>query len=122
MTAAHNVDYRQHLTGDERLLVRDIRGNEFAARVVLACDEPSQVDLALLEITDPGFDDHLPPVSFARINRDSPVPVPDCWAVGFPRLAQADAVLPEGSSKDTWPFAAKSCQARSGEPGCCPCK
>ena len=53
------------------------------ARVVLACDEPSGVDLALLEISDPRFDEHLPPVTFARVDRDSPAPVPGCWAVGL---------------------------------------
>ena len=81
LTAAHNVDYRQDLSDDRQLLVRTIAGSEFAARVVLVCDEPSQVDLALLEISDPRFDDHLPPVTFARVNRDSPAPVPGCWAV-----------------------------------------
>ena len=53
LTAAHNVDYRCDLGGDEQLLVRTIEGNVLAARVVLACDEMSQLDLALLEIGDP---------------------------------------------------------------------
>ena len=102
LTAAHNVDYRQDLGDDEQLLVRTIAGSELAARVVLVCDEPSQVDLALLEISDPRFDEHLPPVSFARVNRDSPAPVPGCWAVGFPRFGEAGPVLPEGSRRETW--------------------
>ena len=102
LTAAHNVDYRQDLGDDEQLLVRTIDGSELAARVVLVCDEPSQVDLALLEISDPRFDEHLPPVSFARVNRDSPAPVPGCWAVGFPRFGEAGPVLPEGSRRETW--------------------
>ena len=75
LTAAHAVDYRQDLGHDEQLLVRTIAGSELAARVVLVCDEPSQVDLALLEISDPRFDEHLRPVGFARVNRDSPAPV-----------------------------------------------
>ena len=79
LTAAHNVDYRCDLGGDERLLVRTIEGNLLAARVVLVCDEQSQVDLALLEISDPRFDEHLRPVGFAQVNRDSPAPVPHCW-------------------------------------------
>jgi WD40 repeat protein len=103
LTAAHNVDYRQRLGDGEQLLVRTIDGSELAARVVLVCGEESQVDLALLEITGPGFDEDPPPVSFARVDRDSPAPVPDCWAVGFPRFSEAGPVLPEGSHRDTWP-------------------
>ena len=102
LTAAHNVDYRQDLGDDEQLLVRTIKGREFAARVVLVCDEPSQVDLALLEISDPRFDEHLPPVSFARVDRESSKPVPGCWAVGFPRFGEAGPVLPGGSDRETW--------------------
>ena len=102
LTAAHNVDYRHDLGDDEQLLVRTIEGSEFAARVVLVCDEPSRVDLALLEISDPRFDEHLPPVTFARVNRDSPAPVPGCWAVGFPRFGEAGPVLPGGSRRETW--------------------
>ena len=83
---------------DGQLLVRTIEGSELAARVVLVCDEPSRVDLALLEISDPRFDEHLPPVSFARVNRDSPAPVRNCWAVGFPRFGEAGAVLAGGQS------------------------
>ena len=102
LTAAHNVDYRQDPSDDGQLLVRTIAGSEFAARVALVCDEPSQVDLALLEISDPRFDDHLLPVTFARVNRDSPTPVPGCWAVGFPRFGEAGPVLPGGSRRETW--------------------
>ena len=97
LTVAHNVDYRRDFGNDEQLLVRTIAGNVLAARVVLVCDEPSQVDLALLEITDPRFDEHLRPAGFVRVNRDSPVPVTGCWAVGFPRFGEAGPVLPEGS-------------------------
>src|SRR5262249_49933881 len=86
----------------EKLLVRDVAGSKFAARVVLACDEPSGVDLALLEITDPRFDEHLRPAGFVRVNRDSPAPVTGCWAVGFPRFGEAGPVLPTGSRKETW--------------------
>jgi WD40 repeat protein len=103
LTAAHNVDYRQDLGDDEQLLVRTISGSEFAARVMLVGDEPSQVDLALLEIRDPKFDDYLPPVTFAQVNRDSPAPVSGCWAVGFPSFAEAGPVLPGGSRRETWP-------------------
>ena len=39
---------------------------------------------------------------FARVNRDSPAPVPDCWAVGFPRFGEAGPVLPGGSRRETW--------------------
>jgi WD40 repeat protein len=102
LTAAHTVDYRQDLRHDEQLLVRTIAGRELAARVVLVCDEPSQVDLALLEIRDPRFDEHLRPVGFAQVNRDSPAPVPNCWAVGFPRFGEAGAVLAGGSRRETW--------------------
>ena len=45
---------------------------------------------------------HLPPVTFARVNRDSPAPVAGCWAVGFPRFGEAGPVLPEGSRRETW--------------------
>ena len=102
LTAAHNVGYRQDLGDDGQLLVRTVDGSEFTARVVLACDEPSQVDLALLEIGDLRFGEHLPPVTFARVDRDSPAPVPGCWAVGFPRFGEAGPVLPEGSRRETW--------------------
>lgn len=101
LTAAHAVDYRQVLGGDERLLVRMIDGSELAARVVLVCDEPSGVDLALLEINEPSVGDRLPTVTFARVNRDSAVPVAGCWAVGFPRFGEAGPVLPEGSRRET---------------------
>ena len=102
LTAAHNVDYRRDLGDDEQLLVRTIEGNVLAARVVLVCDEQSRADLALLEITDPRFGEHLPPVTFARVDRDSPAPVTGCWAVGFPRFGEADPVLPGGSRRETW--------------------
>ena len=102
LTAAHNVDYRRDLGDDEQLLVRTIEGSELAARVVLVCDELSQVDLALLEISDSSFCEHLPPVTFAGVNRDSPVPVADCWAVGFPRFGAAGPILPGGSDRETW--------------------
>ena len=102
LTVAHNVDYRQDPGDGGQLLVRTMEGSEFAARVVLVCDEPSRVDLALLEISAPQFDEHLPAVSFARVNRDSPAPVPSCWAVGFPQFGEAGPVLPEGSKKETW--------------------
>ena len=102
LTAAHNVDYRRDLGDDEQLLVRTIEGSELAARVVLVCDELSQVDLALLEISDSSFCEHLPPVTFAGVNRDSPVPVADCWAVGFPLFGAAGPILPGGSDRETW--------------------
>ncbi len=102
LTAAHAVGYRQELGDSAQLLVRTIGGSEFAARVVLAGDESSQVDLALLEITDSRFDELLPPVSFARVNRDSAAPVSGCWAVGFPRFGEAGPVLTEGSRRETW--------------------
>ncbi len=102
LTAAHNVDCRRDLGDDEQLLVRRIDGSELAARVMLVCDESSKVDLALLEIIDPDFDDIRPPVTVARVNRDSAAPVADCWAVGFPRFGEAGPVLPGGSRKDTW--------------------
>ena len=102
LTAAHTLDYRQVLGEDERLLVRMIKGSELAAGGVLVCDEASGVDLALLEISDPRFGEHLPPVTFARVNRDSAAPVPSCWAVGFPRFGEAGPVLPEGSRRETW--------------------
>ena len=102
LTVAHNVDYRRDLGDDEQLLVRTIEGSVLTARVVLACDEQSKVDLALLEITDPQFGEHLPPVTFARINRDSPAPITGCWAIGFPRFGEAGPVLPGGSRRETW--------------------
>ena len=102
LTAAHNVGYREGHGGHEQLLVRTIVGSEFAACVVLVCDEPSGVDLALLKISDPRFDEVLPPVTFARVDRDSPAPVPGCWAVGFPRFSEVGPVLPEGSRRETW--------------------
>ena len=102
LTAAHTVDYRQDRGQDEQLLVRTIAGRELTARVILVCDEPSQVDLALVEITDARFDEHLPLAGFVRVNRDSPAPVPNCWAVGFPRFGEAGPVLAEGSRRETW--------------------
>ena len=97
LTAAHAVDYRQDLVQGGQLLVRTIAGRELAASVVLVCDEPSRVDLALLEISDLRFDEDLRPVGFARVDRDSPAPVQNCWAVGFPRFGEAGPVLPGGS-------------------------
>ena len=102
LTTAHNVDYRHDLASDGQLLVRTVAGSEFTARAMLVCDEPSGVDLALLEISDPRFDENLPSVIFAEIDRDSPAPVADCWAVGFPRFTEAGPILPEGSSRETW--------------------
>jgi Trypsin-like peptidase domain/Tetratricopeptide repeat len=102
LTAAHTVDYRQDLGDDEQLLVRTVEGRELAARVVLVCEEPSLVDLALLEVSHPVFDEHLPSVAFARVDRDSPAPVTGCWAVGFPGFAEAGPVLPEGSERESW--------------------
>ena len=102
LTAAHNVDYRRDLGGDEQLLVRTIDGDPLAARVVLVGDEMSGVDLALLEISDPRFGKQLPPVTFARVDRDSPAPVTGCWAVGFPRFGEAGPVLPGGSRRETY--------------------
>ena len=102
LTVAHNVDYRRDLGDDEQLLVRTIEGNVLTARIALACDEQSKVDLALLEITDPQFGEHLLPVTFAQINRDSPAPITGCWAVGFPRFGEAGPVLPGGSRRETW--------------------
>jgi len=102
LTAAHAVGYRQELGDDAQLLVRTIGGSEFAARVVLVCDESSRVDLALLEISDSRFDELLPPVGFARVDRDSAAPVSGCWAVGFPRFGEAGPVLAEGSRRETW--------------------
>ena len=102
LTVAHNVDYRRDLGGDEQLLVRTIDGSMLAARVVLVGNERSRVDLALLEISDPGFGEDLPLVTFARVDRDSPAPVTGCWAVGFPRFGEAGPVLPGGSRRETW--------------------
>ena len=82
--------------------MRTIAGRELAASVVLVCDEPSRVDLALLEISDLRFDEDLRPVGFARVDRDSPAPVRNCWAVGFPRFGEAGAVLAGGSRRETW--------------------
>ncbi len=73
--------------------------------MVLVGDEPSQVDLALLEISDSQFGEDLTPVTFARVNRDNPAPVPGCWAVGFPQFGEAGPVLSGGSRKDTWQVA-----------------
>ncbi|MDQ0939145.1 SUMF1/EgtB/PvdO family nonheme iron enzyme [Streptomyces sp. V1I1] len=101
LTAAHNLDYRQELSCDEQLLVRDIDGVEYMATALLVCDRSSDEDLALLVIDDPEVPD-TPAVSFAQVNRDSPEAVTGCWAVGFPRFGQAGQVLPEGSSRDTW--------------------
>jgi uncharacterized protein YidB (DUF937 family) len=102
LTAAHNVDYRRDLGDGEQLLVRTIEGNLLAARVVLVCDEMSRVDLAMLEISDPRFGEQLLPVTFARVDRDSPAPIKECWAVGFPRFGEAGPVLPGGSRRETW--------------------
>ena len=100
LTAAHNVDYRRDFGGDEQLLVRTIAGNLLAARVLLACDERSGVDLALLELGDRPFGD-LRAVTFARVDRDSPAAVTGCWAVGFPQFGEAGPVLPGGSRRET---------------------
>jgi hypothetical protein len=102
LTAAHAVDYRRDLGDDEQLLVRTIDWSEFPAQVLLVCDEPSQVDLALLEISAPQFSEALPPILFARVDRDCPAPMPGCWAVGFPRFGEAGRVLRGVSRRDTW--------------------
>jgi hypothetical protein len=102
LTAAHNVDYLSDIGNDQQLLVRTIEGSELAAQVALVCDEASQVDLALLEITDHGFDENLQQVTFVQVDRDSPAAVSRCWAVGFPRFGEAGPVLPEGSRREAW--------------------
>ena len=102
LTAAHAIDYRRDLGDDELLLVRTIEGSEFPAQVLLVCDESSRVDLALLKISASHFSETLPPIFFVRIDRDSPAPMPGCWAVGFPRFGEAGPVLPGGSCRETW--------------------
>jgi hypothetical protein len=102
LTAAHAVDYRHDLGDDEQVLVRSVDGSEFPAQVLLVCDESSRVDLALLKISASQFSWTLPPIFFARIDRDSPAPMPGCWAVGFPRFGEAGPVLPSGSCRETW--------------------
>ncbi|WP_239335258.1 trypsin-like serine protease, partial [Frankia sp. CiP3] len=88
LTAAHAVDYRQALGADERLLVRRrwAGEDEYSARVVAAGTE--QADLALVEIDDPAFADAVTPVRWARVHRDDPRTVWDCWAVGFPAFKE----------------------------------
>ena len=102
LTVAHNVDYGRAHSDDEQFLVRTVGGGLLVARVVLVCDEPTRVDLALLEIVEAQPDEYLPPVSFASVDRDSPAPVMDCWAVGFPRFGEAGPILPGGSRRETW--------------------
>jgi hypothetical protein len=102
LTAAHAIDYRQSLEDGQQLLVRTVDGREFGASLLLVCDQSTQVDLALLEISDLLFTENLPAITFAQVNRDSPASVPACWAVGFPGFAEASPVLPGGSPRDTW--------------------
>ena len=102
LTAAHNVDYRRDLRDDEQLLVRTIEGDLLPARVLLIGDEPSWADLALLELSDTRFGEHLPPVTFARVDRDNPAPVSGGWAVGFPRFSEAGPFLPGDGRRETW--------------------
>jgi hypothetical protein len=102
LTAAHAIDHQRDLGDGEQLLVRTIEGSEFPAQVLLVCDESSRVDLALLKISAPQFSETLPPILFVRVDRDSPAPMPGCWAVGFPRFGEAGPVLPGGSFRETW--------------------
>ncbi|MGD0378057.1 MAG: hypothetical protein ABSB01_26220 [Streptosporangiaceae bacterium] len=103
LTAAHNVGYRQDHDDGGQLLIRTIAGAEFRARAVLVCADPPGTDLALLEIIDPAFGESVPPVLLGQVDRDSPVPLRDCWAVGFPRFGEAGRpVLSEGSRRETW--------------------
>ena len=117
LTAAHNVDYRRDLGNDEQLLVRTIEGSELTARVVLVGDELSRADLALLEIGDSRFGEHLPPVNFARVDRNSPAPATGCWAVGFPGSAKPVPSCPGAASARPGMFAETSFRAPSCGPG-----
>ena len=102
LTAAHNVEHGQDAGADGQLLVRTVAGGEFTARVLLVGDAPSSQDLALLEVTDPGFVDNAARVRFAQVDRDSAAAVTNCWAVGFPWFGETSPVLPEGSRRETW--------------------
>ncbi len=102
--------------------MRTIAGSELEARLVMVGDEASGVDLALLEISDSQFGEDLLAISFARIDRDRPAPVPGCWAVGFPQFSEAGPVLPEGSHREPGRFAATSCRVRSCNRGCWSCR
>ncbi|WP_322747922.1 MULTISPECIES: trypsin-like peptidase domain-containing protein [unclassified Frankia] len=110
LTSAHGIDYHQRLRPDQELSIRTIEGAEFKARPLVVCDNASQVDLALLAVTDERingegfFEDlkNLPPVSYARVERDRPDVVTGCWVVGFPGFKQqAEPVLPGGRRRDT---------------------
>lgn len=102
LTAAHCVDYRTTFPPDESVQVRLLDGQKIPATVVLAADEDSPMDLALLRLSGAPAERELAFVPFAEINRATPVPVTGCWAIGFPGFAEAEPVLPSGSRRESW--------------------
>lgn len=88
LTAAHNVNYRLAPGTDEQLLIRRVDGREYAARVTHVGAQGGP-DLAIVEVTDPGFEsEDNTPVEFARVDRSSLKQLLDCWVVGFPRFKE----------------------------------
>ena len=85
LTAAHIV------ADAASVVVRDPDKREYTATV-----DPPFVgdvrgpgpDLALLEIDDPTFNDDLPGIGLAAVDRDSGEPVERCHAVGYPWFAE----------------------------------
>ena len=122
LTAAHNVDNRQDLGDDEQLLVRTIEGSELAAQVVLVCDEPSGVDLALLEIIELRFGEHLPPVSFRARRPGQPGAGGGLLGGRVSAVRRSGPACPRAVAGRPGMFAATSCQAGSCERGCFPCR
>ena len=92
LTAAHNV-------GDGELSVRVRGGTEYTATIAQAGGVDLGLDLAIVNITDPSFRDVPDAMAqFAKLNRDSPDLLQECWAIGFPRFKEKD-LAPSGRSR-----------------------
>ena len=69
--------------------------------MLLVCDEPSLVDLALLEISAPQFGETLPPILFVRVT-GQPGTCAGLLGGRVPRFGEAGPVLRGGSRRETW--------------------
>ncbi|MCK9900610.1 hypothetical protein CC117_20890 [Parafrankia colletiae] len=112
LTCAHSLDYQTELQFGQSLAVRLVGTvDEIPASPFFVGSE--QVDLAVLTIDETLLDELLPlcdQVSFARLNRDSPLPVERCWAIGFPTFKRVGGFpntvhvlgrIPPGDNLDT---------------------
>jgi energy-coupling factor transporter ATP-binding protein EcfA2/flagellar biosynthesis/type III secretory pathway chaperone len=88
LTAAHNV-------GGGQVSVRTTRGAEYTAKVIPTGNVNLELDLAIVEITDPEFRDVVEGnLQFAVLDLERPDLLKGCWAIGFPRFKEKEMAQP----------------------------